>query len=116
ASALVWANHGIVAVDGSRNADPGGAGRIARLDKTIAAGLSGSHRSALTLGENSGVTALSTSHGLIVVILDETISQTIADSNRLEIDIAVLVLHNLVGEPWNIVPSILKHVSRCLKN
>jgi hypothetical protein len=33
ASALVWANHGIVAVDGSRNAAPGGFRIIARLNE-----------------------------------------------------------------------------------
>lgn len=106
ASALVGANELVVAVDGSRNARPDTAALIAVADKGLASGEGIVHAAALALAENGGVATLTASHGAVVLILGERISQAVADEDGLEVDVAVLVGQDLGSEDGDVVTSI----------
>lgn len=106
ASALVWANHGIVAVDGGRDARPDRLGFVAILNQAGTAGVSVVHGLARTLVEDSRPATLTTGHGTVVLVLCQTIGQTIADKDGLEVDVALLVRQDLRCEDGDVVTSI----------
>lgn len=56
--------------------------------------------------QNSRVATLTASHWSIVRVLGETISQTVSDKHRLEVDVALLVGEDLSSEDWNVVASV----------
>ena len=95
AGSLKWADHGVVAVDACRNTRPYALAVVAILNKALAAGKGVVHRLTFTFIENSGVSAITASHGPIVFVLSQTISKTIADKDGFQVDISVLVRHNL---------------------
>ena len=106
ASALVGTNHSVIAVDGSRNTAPDGLGVVAVLNQAGAAGQGVVHGAAGTLIENSGPATLTTGHRAVIRVLGETIGKTIANENRLEVDIALLVRQNLRGEDRDVVACV----------
>ena len=106
ASSLVWANHGIVAVDASRDARPNALTVIAVLDEALAAGKSVFHSLTLTLGKNSRIPTLPTCHGLVVFILGQPISKTISDKHGLQVNVALLVRKDLGCENRDVVTSV----------
>lgn len=72
----------------------------------MAAGKSVVHRLAFALIENSRVSTVAASHGPIVFVLSQTIGKTVANKNRLQVNVAVLMCHNLRRENWNVVARI----------
>jgi hypothetical protein len=106
ASSLVWSNHSVVAVDTGRDAGPDTLAVITSLNHALAAGKGIFHSLALPLIKNSWVSALSAGHWLIVLILSKAISQTVADEDGLQVDVALLVCENLGGEDWDVVTSV----------
>jgi hypothetical protein len=68
-SSLEWTDHGIVAVDTCRDTRPDTLAIITILDKGLAAGKRVFHRLAFALVENGRVSALTTGHGLVVLVL-----------------------------------------------
>ena len=106
ASALIGANELVVTVDGGRNARPDTAALVAVTDERLATRESIVHAAALALAENGRVATLATGHGAVVLILGKRISQAVADHNRLEVDVAVLVGQNLGSKDGDIVASI----------
>lgn len=105
---LVWTNHDVVTVDRCWYTDPAGAAVVTRFDQTGAAWVGAIHRLTFALSENRWITSFTTTHWAIVVILGETISQTVSNQQRLQIDVAVLVTENLGSKLWNVVTSILE--------
>lgn len=105
-SLLVWPNKRIVAVDTSWDARPDALGVVAVLDQLLAARKGVLHRLALAFVKNSWPSTVTTGHWLVVLVLCKTVSQTVTDQDRLEIDIALLVRQDLGGEDWNVVSSV----------
>ena len=89
--ALVRTNEGIVAVDASGNARPHTTAVVAVLDQRLAARKSIVHAAALGFVKNSRIATLATGHGTVMFILRVTVGQAIANENRLEVDVPVLV-------------------------
>lgn len=76
------------------------------LDEALAAGEGVIHGVALALAQNGRVATLAAGHGPVVCVLGELVSQAIADSNALEVDVAVLVLEDLRRKGGNVVSTI----------
>jgi len=91
ACALIRAHHGVVTVDGGRHAEPRALAVIARLNHGLATAQGVVHRLAALLIQNSGVTTLTASHGAVVLILSQAVSQTVSNEHGLEVDVALLV-------------------------
>ena len=106
ASSLEWADHGVVAIDACRNTRPHALAVVAILNKALAAGKGIVHRLAFTVIENSRVSAITASHGPVVFVLGQAISETIADKEGFQVDVSVLVCHDLCRENRNVVASI----------
>lgn len=106
AGTLVRTDHSVIAVDGGWDTRPDGLRLITLLDQRLAARKRVIHGLALRLCENSRVATLSAGHWAVVLVLDETICEAVADEDRLKIDVALLVGQNLRGENWNVVASI----------
>lgn len=106
AGALVWANHGVVAVDGGWDAGPDGLGLVALLDQGLAAWEGVVHGAALGLVEDSWVATVTAGHWAVVVVLGKWIGQAVTDEDGLEVDVALLVGKDLRGEDWNVVASV----------
>jgi hypothetical protein len=106
ASSLVWPNHGIVAIDTGGDARPDALAVVAILDETLAAGKCVVHCLAFALRENSWVTTLSAGHWLVVFVLGQAISETVANEDGLQVDVALLVGKDFGGENWNVVTSV----------
>jgi hypothetical protein len=64
------------------------------------------HSLAFTLVKNSWVASLSTCHWLVVLILGKTVSKTVTDQDRLQVDVAVLVGQDFRGEDGNVMAGI----------
>jgi len=95
ASLLVGTNESIIAVDTRGNTGPDTFAVVTVLDQTLAAGKCVIHSLTFAFVENGGVPALPTSHWSVVFILSVSISETIADQHRLQVDVAILVRENL---------------------
>jgi hypothetical protein len=106
AGSLVRSNEGVVAVDRSRDANPGTLRVVARLDHRLATRQSVIHRLAAGFVQNSRITTIAASHGAVVVVLGQTIGETIANENGLQVDVALLVRQNLRREYWDVVTSV----------
>ena len=106
AGTLVRADHSVITVDGGWDTRPDGLRLVALLDQRLAARKSVIHGLTLRLSENSWVATLAAGHWTVVLVLDETIGETVADEDRLKIDVTLLVGKNLRGENWDIVTSI----------
>jgi hypothetical protein len=107
AGTLVRADHSIVAIYRSRNTGPDRFGAIAVLDKFGTSGIGRIHSTTLRLAKNGLVSTLTTGHGPVVIVLSESVSKTVADSDRLEIDVAFLVSQNLSGELRNVMTATI---------
>jgi hypothetical protein len=103
AGALVGTDHGVVTVDGGRDTGPNRLAVVAALDQVGTPGQRLVHGLALRLAEDGGVSTLTASHGAVVLVLGETVSQTVTNGNGLQVDVAVLVGENLRGELRNVV-------------
>jgi len=103
AGTLVRADHGIVAINRSRNTGPDRSRAVAALDKTGTPGIGRIHSTTLRLAKNGLVSTLTTGHGSVIIVLSESVSKTVADSDRLEVDVAFLVSQNLGGELRNVM-------------
>jgi hypothetical protein len=79
---------------------------VAVLNEASAARVGIVHGLAGAFVQDSRPAALSTGHGTVVFVLSKTISETISDENRLEVDVAFLVREYLVGEDWDVVASV----------
>lgn len=104
--ALVRADEGVVAVDAGGDARPDAARIVAVIDQALAAGKSIVHGLALALVENSRVATLSASHGAVVFVLGQAVSETVANQDTLQVNVAVLVRENLRGEDGDVVAGI----------
>jgi len=91
ASLLVGTNESIIAVNTRRDTRPDALAIVAVLDQTLAARKCIIHGLTFAFVENSWVTALPTGHWSVVFILSVSISETIADQDRLQVDVALLV-------------------------
>jgi hypothetical protein len=91
ASSLVWTDESIIAIDTSRNTGPDAFAIVAVLDQALAPRESIIHSLAFALIENSWVSALSACHWSVVLILGISISKTVADQDRLQVDVTLLV-------------------------
>jgi hypothetical protein len=105
-SALIRTNHGIVAVDAGWDAGPDGLRLVAVLNKREAARKSVIHSLAFTIIKNSRPATFTTGHWSVSWVLSKAIGESIADEDRLQVDIALLVGEDLRGENWNIVASV----------
>lgn len=103
---LVGSEDLVVAVDGGRHTAEPALAFIAAADHGLAARKSIVHGLAVTLGQDSVVATFAAGHGAVVRVLGVGVSQTVADQNGLEVDVAVLVRQNLRGKDGNIVASI----------
>jgi len=103
---LVWTNHGIVAVDTSRNARPNAPALVAAFDETEAAWKSVIHCLTFALVENSWPSSITASHRPVVGVLSESICESISDKNRLQVDVALLVREDLGCKYGNVMASI----------
>jgi hypothetical protein len=106
ASALVRADHGVVAVDASRHAGPDALAVVARLDELLAARKRVVHSLALLLVEDSGPATVTAGHWAVVLVLSKAVGETVADEDRLEVDVALLVRQNLGREDGNVVTGV----------
>lgn len=106
AGSLERTDHCIVAVDACRNTRPDALAVIAILDKALAARKSIVHRLAFGLIENSRVSTLAAGHRSVVLVLLEAISETVADQEGFQVDVSLLVRHDLCREDWNVVTGI----------
>lgn len=105
-SALVWAHHGVVTVDAGRDAGPDALTLVAAFNQRLAACKGVVHSFAVAFPENSWPATITAGHRPVVLVLGQTISQAIADENRLQVDVALLVRENLGGENWDVVAGI----------
>lgn len=104
--ALVWTKQGVVAVDRSRHTGPCILRVVTRLDHGLATEQSVVHRAASALVKDSRVASLTAGHRPVVTVLSKAIGETVANQNRLEVDVAVLVREDLGGENWNVMASV----------
>ena len=104
--ALVGTHHGVVAVDGGRDARPGTAGVVAALNQGLTTGQSAVHTLALALAQDRLVATFAASHGAVVSVLGVRVGQTVTNEHTLEVDVALLVRQNLGSEDRNIVTSV----------
>jgi len=105
-SLLVWANHGIIAVDTSRNARPNASALVAVLDKTEATWKSVIHCLTFALVKNSWPSSITACHRSVVGVLSKSICESISDKNRLQVDVALLVGEDLGCKDRNVVTSV----------
>lgn len=106
AGALVGTDHGVVTVDASGHARPDALAVVARLNELLAAGKGVVHSLALLLVKNSGPAAITASHGAVVLVLSKTVGEPVANKDRLQVDVALLVRQNLRGEDGDVVTSV----------
>lgn len=106
AGLLVGGQKSIVAVNGSGNAHPGALAVVARLDQGLATRKSVVHGLAGALIQNSWVATFTASHGAVVLVLSQTVSEAVTNKDRLEVDVAVLVRKNLGGKDGNVVAGV----------
>lgn len=106
AGALVRSHHDVVAVDGSWNAGPDALGFVAAGDHASATWVGVLHTLALRLVKNGWVATLSAGHGFVVFVLGEAIGETVSDEDGLQVDVAILVGEDLVGEDGDVVTGV----------
>lgn len=106
ASPLIRTNHGVVTVDASRYAGPDTLAVVAVLDQALASRKSVVHSLTLALAQDGRPSSITASHGPVVLVLSQTISQTVSDQDRLEVDVAVLVRKDLGGENGDVVTGV----------
>lgn len=103
---LVRSKESIVTVDRRRDTDPCALAAVARFNHGLAAAKGVVHGAAGALVQHSRVTTITTGHGAVVFILGETISQSVPNQNRLQVDVTLLVSKNLRSENRDVVASI----------
>lgn len=96
----------VIAVDGSWHTAQPALAFVAAGNHGLASRQGIVHALTLTLAKNSIVTTLATGHGAVVGVLGVGISQAIADKDRLEVDVAILVGQNLGGEDGDVVAGV----------
>lgn len=106
ASALVRADDCVVAVDRSGNAGPRALAVVASFNHGKTTGQSIIHGLAAGWIQHRWVSTFTTGHGSVVWVLGERISQPISNQNGLEVDVAVLMSHNLGSKYWDIMSRI----------
>ena len=103
---LVWTDHSIVTVDTGRDARPNTLTVVAVLNEALAARKRVVHSLAFALRENSFVSTISASHRSVMLVLGQTIGETVTNEDGLQVDVALLVRQDFGGEDWNVVTSI----------
>lgn len=103
---LVGADHLIVAVNGGWHTAEPALTLVAASNHGLTSGQGVVHALALALAENSIVATVTAGHGAVVRILGVRIGQAVADENRLQVDVAILVRQNLGREHRDVVTSI----------
>lgn len=103
---LVRSKESIVTIDGGRDTDPCTFAAVARLNHGLAAAKGVIHGPTSALIQHSRVTTITTGHGAVVFILSERISQPVANQNRLQVDVTLLMSKNFRSENRNVVASI----------
>lgn len=103
---LVRSKESIVTVNRRRDTDPCALAAVARLNHGLAAAKGVVHGAARALVQHSRITTITTGHGAVVFILSETISQSVPNQNRLQVDVTLLVSKNLRSENRDVVASI----------
>ena len=106
AGALVGADHRVIAVDGGRHTRPDALAVVAVLDERLAAWEGIVHSLAFALGQNSRPATLTTGHGAVLLVLGVAVGKTVANQDRLEVDVALLVGKNFRGEDGDVVTSV----------
>merc|ERR1711877_73639 len=106
AGALVRADDGVVAVDGSRHAGPDRLAVVAALDERLAAWESVVHACALLLREDRRPASITACHRTVVLVLSEAISQTVTNQDRPQVDVALLVGEYLRREDGDVVTRV----------
>lgn len=104
--ALVRGQEGVVTVDGGRDTNPSALGTVARLNHGLAARKGVVHGLAGALVQDSWVTTVTTGHGTVVLVLSESVGETVANENGLQVDVALLVRQNLRSKDGDIMTSI----------
>lgn len=104
--ALVRGKEGVVTVDGGRDTNPSALRTVARLNHGLAARKGVVHGLAGALVQDSWVTTVTTGHGTVVLVLSESVGETVANENGLQVDVALLVRQNLRSKDGDIVTSI----------
>jgi hypothetical protein len=103
---LIWTDHSVVTVDACWYTGPNTLTIVAVLDQALATRKSVLHSLAFALIKDSWVTSLSTCHWLVVLVLSESVSESVTDQDGLEVDVTVLVCKNLGGKDGNIMSGI----------
>lgn len=103
---LVGAKNLIVAVDRSGHTAEPALAFIAAVDHGLTARQGIVHGLTVTLAQDGIVATFTAGHRAVVRVLAVRVGQTVADQDRLEINVAVLVRQNLGGEYGNIVASV----------
>ena len=103
---MIRSDHSVVAVDGCRNTRPDALTVVAALDQGPTTRHRIVHRVAFTFAEYCRIPSFAASHRSVVVILCESIGQAIANEDRLEVDITLLVAEDLRGKDGDVVSSV----------
>ena len=103
---LVRADEVVVTVNAGRHASPDAVRLVAALDEALAVGKSVIHRPARRLVQDSWVATLTARHRAVVCVLRESIRQTVADENALEVDVPVLMRHDLRGKNGDVMSRV----------
>lgn len=106
ARSLVGSKDLVVAVDGCRDAAHPALALVARGDHALATRQGVVHGLALTLAKHGIVATFAACHGAVVRVLRVGVRQAIADKDRLEVDVAVLVRQDLRGKDGDVVTGI----------
>ena len=103
---LVGADHGVIAIDGCRHTRPDALTFVAILDQRLTAGKSVVHRLTFAFTKNGRPAAITTSHRSVMLILSHAIRKAVANEDRLEIDISLLVAENFSREDRDVMTCV----------
>ena len=106
AGLLVGSENGTVAVDRRGNTGPDASTIVTALDQGLAAREGIVHGLASALVDDCWPASITASHGSVVFVLSQTVGETVANHDRLEIDIGLLMLLDLGRENWDVVTSV----------
>ncbi len=96
----------VVAIRSGGETRPRGFIIVTRLDQRSAPRPRAIHSLARALAHDGWIATFATAHGTIVPVLDQGIRETVANHNRLKIDVGLLVRKDLRGEYGDEVASI----------
>lgn len=106
ARALVGSQERVVAVDGGRHAGPDALAVVAALDQRLAAREGVVHGLAFAFVEDGGPAAVAAGHGAVVFVLGQAVGEAVADEDRFEVDVSLLVAEDLGAEDGDVVARV----------